>query len=287
MGGGRDESRPYTGFRTGTVDHGPGNELTLRDEALGRVPRIVHGFTTRRGGVSTGPYESLNLSTATGDARKNVSENQRRVMTELGLGERVVVRAGQPHGSRVAIIDDRLQLGSREGTQVLDGVDALITDREDVALLLTFADCVPIFLAAADGSCGGVAHAGWRGIVQNVAGTTVGALREALGVEAHQVRVWIGPAVEGACYEVGEEVLRALRRAAPGPQTFWSAGSPGKAFVDLRSAVWAQLANAGVMPEAISVDEHCTACDDGLFFSHRRQGKPHGAMAAVIGLRGA
>ncbi|MFQ6099446.1 MAG: polyphenol oxidase family protein, partial [Armatimonadota bacterium] len=141
---------------------------------------------------------------------------------------------------------------------------------------------VPVFFAADDGSCVGVAHAGWRGVAADVVGATVAALGNAFGSQPERLSACIGPAIEWRCYEVGEDVLARVRDATA---EFGEPTERGRWRVDLRKAVRCQLERAGLTAERISVDDHCTACDEALFFSHRRQGRPHGTMAAVIGIR--
>jgi YfiH family protein len=217
-------------------------------------------FTTRLGGVSEGPFESLNLGRRTGDDVERVDENRRRLCSALGADEQQLTLGYQTHSTVV----NRAQAGSRG----LPG-DGLWTDERDVPMVALGADCVLIALARTNGEAPALAvvHAGWRGLADGmveVAGQTLGGRLAAI----------VGPAIGPCCYEVQEDVAGRFRdRFGP------SIVNRGK--LDLWTAAELAARDAGAT-EVERVDL-CTACRPDLFFSERRTGRPRGTQG-VIGL---
>jgi YfiH family protein len=215
----------------------------------------VVAFTTRAGGVSQGPYASLNLGRLTLDPPEHVDENRRRACAQLDVAVDDLAFNRQVHSTAV----HRASAGARgrEG-------DGLWTDERRVPLLAFAADCVPIAVARAGGERGlAVLHAGWRGLADGIVAAGV----EALGGAAAAV---VGPAIGPCCYEVGPEV-----------SDRFDADLTSGRLLDLWSATERALRRAGVA--AVERVDLCTRCNPDLFFSHRRQGPVRGAQG-VIGL---
>lgn len=217
--------------------------------------------TGRSGGISPAPYDSLNLAGYVGDADASVAENRRRLAGVLGLaGDRVAVM-DSVHGAVVAVVN---------GPGVVAGVDGLLTQEPDLAIVALGADCVPIVLVGDDDRTVAVAHCGWRGLVADVLGAVVAAMADlGSGVE----RVILGPAVCGSCYPVPPERAREVSDAWPGPVSraalvTCADGQPG---IDVRRGAAARLVDLGVAPEAVTSAGGCTVEDAGLF-SYRRDG---------------
>ncbi len=256
-------------------------ELPLvRSELIGAP--FVHGFTTRAGGVSAPPFESLNLGGKWGDDPAAVSENRRRLERAVGGGPIAVAR--QVHGATVVRVragDDRVALA---GT----GADALCTDAPGVVLGVFVADCIPALLV--DPRAGAVAavHAGWRGTVAGVLPAAVRALAAEFGARPADLRVALGPAIGPCCFEVGPEVVAAFEALAPDARARGIVlpsprGAAGKANVDLKAANRLLLERAGVPPEAIDAGPECTHCDRTRFYSFRRDGNATGQLMGVVG----
>jgi YfiH family protein len=216
-------------------------------------------FTTRVGGVSDGPYASLNLGRKTGDDVERVDENRRRACAEIGAGEERLALNYQIHSALV----HRARPGARG-----EPGDGLWTDEPDLPVLAMSADCLPIALARANGRAPAVAviHAGWRGLLAGIVESAVSALGGGMLAAA------VGPAIGPCCYEVRDDVAQPFRARF------------GRAIVnggrlDLWRAAEDALREAGV--SEVHRFDLCTACHPELFFSHRRDGKPRGVQGVL------
>ena len=258
-------------------------------ESLRSHRRVAHGIFTRHGGVSPSPWHSLNLSTATGDAREHIDANYRRVYGVFGYSPATAVISSQVHGKHVAVVSSA-QRGMR-----LEQCDALVTDEPGLMLLQRHADCVPILVFDPRRPAVGVAHAGWRGTLAGMAGEIVRAMVEAFGSCPSELIAAIGPSIGACCYAVGEEVqhqfverwatspvaeLSGAGQAAAGP--WLSADDAGQVRLDLWEANRAMLAGAGV--REIEVAGVCTACNVSDFYSARAEQRRNGCFGAVIAL---
>jgi YfiH family protein len=205
-------------------------------------------FSTREGGVSEGPYASLNLGRATADEPERVDENRRRLCAEVGAQPEALAMNYQHHSADVL----RARAGSRG-----ERADGLWTEERGLPVLALAADCLPIALARANGAKPAVAvlHAGWRGLVAGIAAEGVKTLGGGLVVAL------IGPGIGPCCYEVGEEVAAPFRRA-------FGMGLYRDGKLDLWGAAERALRAAGVA--RVDRVDLCTACNPDRFFSHRR-----------------
>jgi YfiH family protein len=237
------------------------------------TPNLVHGYSQRAGGVSLAPYASLNLGSHVGDDLDNVRANRRLFSEVLGIPAERWVTAEQVHGGDVAQVTE-VAAGWK-----IPGVDALVTDVPDLPLALFYADCASLFFYDPAQRAIGLAHAGWRGTVAEIAIRTARGMAEAFGSRPKELLVGLGPHIGPCCYEVGEEVVTALERWEGAIQH-----REERAFADLGAANRAQLLSAGISKENIYQADPCTSCDVDAFFSYRREG-PTGRMAAVLMLR--
>lgn len=217
--------------------------------------------TGRSGGVSSGPYASLNLAGHVGDSPESVGRNRRAVVRALGLpGDRLAVMDAV-HGCAVAQV---------AAPGVFSGVDALVTSEPGLALMALGADCVPMAVIGADGRTVAAAHCGWRGLVVDVVGAVVSAVLDHGTVIA---QVILGPAVCGDCYPVPPDRLREMASACSAAVLRASAGVvvDGQPSVDVRSGVRARLLELGIPDSAIRHAGGCTV-EDPTLFSYRRDG---------------
>jgi len=255
---------------------GDGFEVPLFTSAV--LPESFrHGFTTRSGGVSAAPFDTLNLGGRWGDRREAVLENRRRV--QLAAGGRPIFFATQVHGREVA----RVVQGTTPEALMAIEADAVFTTLPEAPVGVYVADCVPILIAdERTGACAAV-HAGWRGTVAGVLAAAVARLVADAGARAADLRVAIGPSIGPCCFEVGPEVAEAFAARFAGEGVVVE--RPGrKPHVDLRRAQQVQLVRAGVDPGAIDGGGECTHCDPaGRFFSYRRDAGHTGQHVGFIG----
>lgn len=225
-------------------------------------------FSTRRGGVSDGPYESLNLGILTDDDPARVSENRRRLTVGAGLDPSAVAMGWQVHGTDLLEWDEPPEHGGfAEPGAELAKVDGHVTSAPELGLVVLVADCYPVALVAPRRAA--MLHCGWRGL----AGGILERALERFGGERPAAAV--GPGIGGCCYEVGQEVLDAF------------GGLDGVAdgrMLDLRAVIARKLERAGV--ERVQHVDHCTSCRDDLYFSHRRDDGVTGRQAGLVALDG-
>ena len=228
-------------------------------------PGVKAFVTSRSGGVSIGPYASLNLGTRVGDDAHAVAENRARVRAFLPADPRWL---HQIHGTRIAQADRVAQEIS---------ADAAFTRARRVVCAVQVADCLPVLFCDREGTCVAAAHAGWRGLSAGVLEQTIAAL----GLPASRLLAWLGPAIGPRAFEVGTDVLTAFAQSDPCHSAFAPAADPGKWLADLFALARIRLAAAGL--SAISGGGLCSFSDPTRFFSHRRD-RITGRQAAFIWL---
>jgi polyphenol oxidase len=279
----------------------------LRAPSLAQLSWLVHGFSTRPGGLST-CYggNALNLGFTQHDSRENVERNRARFIEKVVAkteGGRAwpLVQMKQVHSSLV----HRVSAASREP---FTG-DGLITNAAGLLLAVKTADCVPVLVADVKRRAVGAFHAGWRGTVARVVEKGIGEMRRQFGSLQRDLHAVIGPSIRRCCYRVGaevraefesqfsyadelfEEVFDANALHIRYPLLFLNQRAPGhgelgpEIHLDLVEANKRQLLDAGVREQNISVLDGCTACDTARFFSHRAESGQTGRMMAVIGIR--
>ncbi|MCY0880152.1 MAG: peptidoglycan editing factor PgeF [Firmicutes bacterium] len=242
-------------------------------------PSVSAWFSTRRGGVSAPPFDTLNLSYGVGDAASAVNENRRRILDTAGRDLADLVMPHQVHGNRVEWVTDAARGRGARGAQPIEATDGLLTDSPHVVLGLGFADCVPIFLTDREARFVGLLHAGWRGTAAKIAERAV-TLIKARGISPADLLAGIGPSIGPCCYEVDQPVHDAIVQAigdqplAPKDARHW--------WLDLQGANRLILERAGVWPEHILEAGLCTGCRRDLFFSYRMEGRRTGRMGGYI-----
>lgn len=263
---------------------------------------VTHAFSTRHGGVSQGPFHSLNLGRSTGaegDDARRVAENLRRFQT-AALDGRRTVSVRQVHGAAVFVTGGRehlpgRQTAERKGTQSAgasrpppDAVrsqsgaceaDAIVGDDPDRALLVRVADCAPVLLACPRSGVVAAVHAGWRGVVAGVVESAVTSMADQ-GAVVDDIRAAIGPCIGEGAFEVGDEVVEAFRHRDLGAFVHRRQGA--RARIDLAASVRALLERMGIDPTHVDGGELCTVEREDDFFSYRRDGARSGRMAAAI-----
>jgi YfiH family protein len=287
----------------------------LQVNALNKLPWLVHGFSTRPGGVSALAGRSavaeekveqvLNLGFAEWDSRENVLENRRRFQSALGAGEFALISLKQFHSDVVHVFETTPAEPCR-GLPAQAG-DASVTNQPGLLLGVQTADCVPILLVDLRRRAVAAVHAGWRGTLQRIVMKAIGKMQMEFATKPANLLAALGPAIGGCCYEVGTEVASAffarfpnaaewfdeLRTGdEPDPLQWLTMMPPGhqppakNVYLDLRKANRAQLVDAGLQSKNIFVGDLCTACRRDLLFSYRKEGPQSGRLLSVIGIRG-
>jgi len=245
---------------------------------LASYDEVFHGVFTRLGGVSNPPYHSLNAGHLVGDDHQAVEANHDLICQALGIPRRDIATAHQVHGSRVALV------GPEARGRVIPATDALVTDVPGVALMLRFADCLPVLLYDPVRRAIGLAHAGWKGTIEGIAAKTALAMMEAYGSHPSDIIAGLGPCIGPCCYQVGSEVIELVKAKFNPWQGLLRLQGDNSVHFDLWEANRRQLAELGV--EEIEMIELCTACRTDEFFSHRAEGGRTGRFAVVLGTRG-
>lgn len=237
-----------------------------------------HGFFTREGGVSSGPYASLNCSTRSGDTAENLAENRARVAHHMGVRANCLLGVTQVHGPAVVTATAPWPAGS--GAQA----DALVTNTPDLAIGVITADCAPVLFSTQQGTVVGAAHAGWRGALSGVLESTIEAML-ALGAERESLHAVVGPCIAQESYETAEDMHTAITSTDRQAARFFAPGMrAGHYQFDLAGWCVFRLQRAGVRhAAALGVD---TLSDKARFFSHRRRtlagGGPIGHQISAI-----
>ena len=222
-------------------------------------------FSTRRGGVSEGPYESLNLGILTDDDPERVAENRRRLAASAGLAPEAVAMGWQVHGTEIQEWDGPPQpdsAGFASPGAELPRVDGHVTARRGLGLMVLVADCLPVALASPERAA--ILHCGWRGLAGGIVAAGLRAFDEPPAAA-------VGPGIGPCCYEVGDEV----RERFAGIE-----GAVQGRTLDLRAVVEHDLRQGGV--EDVEHVDHCTSCRADLYFSHRRDGGVTGRQAGLV-----
>jgi YfiH family protein len=284
----------------------------LRAQNLGKIPWLLHGFSTRTGGFSRAYGKAeLNLGFTKDDARATVERNRAAFLRGL---EATSARNNHSNNQRWKLItlrqihSDIIHQVDAEPDEPLTG-DGLITATPGLLLGIQTADCLPIILVDVKRRAVGVFHAGWRGTVKRIVEKGVGEMQRWFGTRAEDIKAAIGPGVGGCCYEVGEEVrtgfesqfsyaaklFREVKDSDPVrekyPLLFLSARAPGhgelppKIFLDLAEANRRQLLSLGVPAKSIETSPMCTNCRTDQLFSYRAEKGKTGRMMAVAGIR--
>lgn len=246
----------------------------LRSELLTRAG-FRHAFFTRRGGVSEGPFSTLNFSVGVGDVESCVEENLRRAASVLGVAPEHIYFLSQVHGRQSATVEPnatRASFCTREGDIVSSAVP-------ESACAVRSADCVPILLGDRRTGVTAAVHAGWRGVAGGAVAAGIAELQR-LGASVSDLVAAIGPHISQPAFEVSEDVAEQLDAASPEPDVVDRSGA--RPHVNLRRIVRAQLRFAGLGADCIDDVAGCTSSDSERFFSFRRDGKLSGRHLSSI-----
>ncbi len=244
-------------------------------EAIG----VRHAFSTRIGGFSPAPFDSLNLGNPNGcaiqDDYDRIWANYALLLSAINCPTQPPLRVHQVHGDQIV----EIQTGENFDTDCK--ADALVSSDSTRPISIRTADCVPILLSSNDGRVVAAIHAGWRGIVAEIIPAAAKRLADITGKSAFTFRAAVGPCIGFEAFEVGPEVLADIEKVF-GPESPAKTLPSGKGQVDLRAAARLQLLNCGFDAQYVDSTDRCTVTHPDEFFSHRRDHGITGRLAAVI-----
>lgn len=252
----------------------------LEAGALAALGFVTPAFCTRLGGVSGGPYASLNLGDLVGDKIEDVRRNRALVEQAFDIPAGGLILMRQVHGDGIRVVD-----GPGAPAEGLPECDGLVTDRPGVALAVRTADCVPLFFLDPVRRVIGAAHAGWRGTAGSIAEKMVATLADRFSSRREDLLVAIGPAIGRCCYQVDAPVFERFSTLPGAGEVLRPCRQEGRWMVDLALANGLQIRRAGVLAGNIFSSGLCTACRQDLFFSHRAGGGVAGRQISLLMVR--
>lgn len=244
---------------------------------------VKHGFTSRLGGVSEGIFQSMNLNFSVGDKKEHVIENYKIISDALDIEFKNLVLSSQTHDAKIISVNkqDRGKGIIRERDYY--GIDGLLTDDPQVALVTLYADCVPIFFLDPIKRVVGLAHAGWKGTVKGIGPNMVKRFVDIYGSDKNDILVGIGPSIGNCCFEVEQDVVDEFQKISIGSKCLEWKGN-NKYMIDLWKANSELLLKEGINSNNLVVTDICTKCNKDILFSHRGHDGKRGGMAAIIQL---
>ena len=240
--------------------------------------KLTQAVFSRKGGVSPNPWSSLNLGSTVGDEPVRVSENKNKLLAAIGYSPNKLAQIHQVHSAHVHVVNKPVGENS-----VLAQGDAMISDTPGLLMLMRFADCVPILFFDPVKNAAGIAHAGWKGTVNEVVIAAVNEFKNQFGTDPSDLITGIGPSIGPDHYEIGDQVIEEIKCTF---QNYWDQiliTGPDSVKLDLWEANKISLRKAGV--KHIEMAEICTACAVKDWYSHRAENGRTGRFAAVIGLK--
>lgn len=254
--------------------------------SLSDFPELIHGFTTRFGGVSTGDYASLNLNFNKPDPADNVMKNYRILGKQLGVPLQDMVLSHQVHDKNVLPADRRhAGMGLTRERSYRD-IDGLATDISGLMFVTLYADCVPVYFYDPVNGVIALAHSGWKGTLLNIANEAIKVLKEVYSCKPKNIHAAFGPHIRACCFEVDENVADSFLGTFGWAEDFISRRTDGKRVIDLERIITRNLSISGVPEEKISGCSICTKCHNDIFFSHRGSNGRCGTGAAFLMIRG-
>lgn len=258
-----------------------------------------HGITNRLGGVSHGPYATMNTSFYGTDRIEDVFENIKRALDTIASDAKIIIATQQIHSKKVLVVDTSFDLSTLKSIDVtgtaLDGyrllvseqTDGIVTNRRDVVLMTFYADCVPLLGIDVENGVIMNVHSGWRGTSAAISHVAVDAML-ALGATTEGIRLGVGQCAGVCCYEVDQPVIDAFNGLFSTEEisAFAFAKENGRYMLDLKEANVRSFIKKGFSRSQIEVITDCTICDATHYHSHRRTGYPRGSMSAFIQLKG-
>ena len=244
---------------------------------------VIHGFSTRAGGVSTGHLASMNLSFNRGDDPANVLENFRRIGEAIGFCHEDLVLSDQKHHDRIRIVSSK-DKGDGILRPAMSDIDGLVTDQPGIPLGTFYADCVPLMFYDPVKKVIAMAHSGWKGTVLRIGASMVSVMEEQYNCRAADIICAIGPSICKSCYEVSEDVIEKFQSVFDKDEMseIVCEKENGKYLLDLWKANEEILLKAGILREHLDITDLCTCCNSHALFSHRGSHGKRGNMGGFM-----
>lgn len=258
---------------------------------------ITAGFTGRQGGASKKPYDSLNCAFHVGDAPEDVLTNRRALAEALDFKPEAWTCGEQTHGAEIATVREADRgRGQKDRTSAFQATDGLLTDVPGVFLTSFYADCVPLYFYDPVHQVVGLAHAGWKGTVAQIAAAMVSKMETIYGSHAQDIIAAIGPSIGDCCYEVDDYVMEHVHRLEGDLSKLTETASTvelyrtsdtdeNKYMLNLKEMNRRIMIKAGILPTHIECTSWCTSCNQDLFFSYRKEDGVTGRMTSWIGIK--
>ena len=264
-----------------------GEVTYLTYPAFEKLEGIIHGFSTRLGGVSRGIYSSMNLSFTRGDEEEAVKENYRRIAQAIGFRTDDIVTSDQTHTANVRKVTEADRGKGITVPRDYQDVDGMVTNVPGLILATFYADCVPLYFADPVKRVIGLSHSGWRGTVAKIGKVTVEKMKEEYGCHPEDILAAIGPSICQDCYEVSEDVIEEFKTAFAEEyqERLYYEKKNGKYQLNLWEANRLIFLEAGIPEANISMPGICTCCNPEFLFSHRASHGKRGNLAAFLGLK--
>ena len=255
-------------------------------ENFDKTGLVSHCFSTRKGGVSTGFYESMNLHFR-GDTTENVIENYKRICNAIDVDYKNVVFSTQIHSDNIYTVSEKDRGKGLLKKSDISDADGLITNEKGTVLTTFYADCVPIYFLDPVEKIIAMAHSGWKGTVLQIAKKTVQKMENDFNCQRKNILVGIGPSIHKCCFEVEYPVVEEFEKNIPFSKNFIFKDyeKEGKYKIDLQGIIEKTLLLNGILQENIEVANICTKCNPDLFYSHRNMGADRGSLAGLIALK--
>jgi len=254
-------------------------KISCLQPSWGQGDKLVAGVTTRNGGVSRPPYNSLNLGLNTDDPKYNIEGNRSTFLHELNVPEQRLLVVNQVHGTDVLVVNSK----NHDVSHFQDvAADAIVTNQPDLLLGILVADCYPVLIFDAEHKVAAAVHVGWRGAANGILDKTISAMAVEFGCVAAQLQVMVGPGISAEHYQVGKDVRDAFRNGSGNWVEISTEVELGCWKLDLQRSIDLQLDAAGVKPKQREMSDLCTWEHRELFFSYRRDDGQTGRQMAFI-----
>lgn len=276
---------PFIKTGTGTTEViYPSNVPVITFKQLNHISCITHGFSTRLGGVSKAPFDSMNLSFTRGNDHQDVLSNFKLFGSAIGIDCANMVFTHQTHTTNLKVVtEEDLGKGILKPQNYQD-IDGFVTNCKNVGLVTFYADCVPLYFVDPKKQVIGLSHSGWRGTVGKIGQKTIELMTREFGCCPEDIYTAIGPSICKDCYEISGDVAKKFQEAFTGEQynAMMTDKGQDKYMLDLWKANKCVMEDAGILPEHISVTDICTCCNSDYMWSHRKTGATRGSLAGFL-----